>query len=451
MANGWQQRFESHGTVSFIKWVSISPLQFPAKYPSRVGFISTRFHGTDGVTLEAKKWAAIISETGSECCWMAGLLDSRLPRQKSEPLAFFNHPRVAQLQAALFGRTQRTRGLTNEIHSLKELLKDSLYAFIDEFQIELLIPQNILAIPMHVPLGLAMAEVIAESGLPTVAHHHDFTWERERFTVSNIGDYLQAAFPPCLPQIEHVVINSMAQKELSRRFGLSSTLIPNILDFETPPPQIDDFNYDLRQAIGLQPDDLFVLQPTRIVARKGIEHAIELVRQLKHPKAKLVISHPAGDEGDDYFRFIKERIEDAGIDARFIADLIGEEREITESGQKKYTLFDVYLHADLVTYPSLYEGFGNAFLEALYFGKPVVVNRYAVYARDIAPLGFKTITMDNVVTRAVVNETRTVLADAQLRETWAAINYDLGRKYFSHAVARRKLAARSAALFGEGF
>jgi hypothetical protein len=25
--------------------------------PKRIGFISTRFHGTDGVTLEARKWA----------------------------------------------------------------------------------------------------------------------------------------------------------------------------------------------------------------------------------------------------------------------------------------------------------------------------------------------------------------------------------------------------------
>ena len=27
--------------------------------PKRIGFISTRFHGTDGVTLEAEKWARL--------------------------------------------------------------------------------------------------------------------------------------------------------------------------------------------------------------------------------------------------------------------------------------------------------------------------------------------------------------------------------------------------------
>ena len=43
-------------------------------------------------------------------------------------------------------------------------------------------------------------------------------------------------------------------------------------------------------------------------------------------------------------------------------------------------------HRRLPTYPSHYEGFGNAFLEAIYFRKPVVVISYAVYARDIDPL-----------------------------------------------------------------
>ena len=90
----------------------------------------------------------------------------------------------------------------------------------------MLIPQNILAIPMHVPLGLAMTEVIAETGLPTIAHHHDFAWERERFVVNAVNDYLHAAFPPSLPHMEHVVINSMAQKELARRSAFPSVVIP---------------------------------------------------------------------------------------------------------------------------------------------------------------------------------------------------------------------------------
>lgn len=418
--------------------------------PRRIGFISTRFHGTDGVSLEARKWATILSSMGHQCFWMGGLLDTPPEASHLYPPAFFNHPRNITLQAMLFGTTRRDRRITSEITAYKEALKDEIYKFIEKFNIEVLVPENILSLPMHIPFGIAMTEVIAETGLPTIAHHHDFYWERERFTLNAVNDYLQSSFPPALHGIEHVVINSMAQKELARRLGIPSAIIPNVLNFETPPPGIDDYNKDLREQIGLAPDDIFILQPTRVVARKGIEHAIELVRKLNNPRAKLVISHQITDEGSAYFKMVRERIDEAKIDVRFISDRIGEERTITSDGKKIYTLFDVYPHADLVTYPSYYEGFGNAFLEAVYFKKPIVVNTYAVYARDIDPLGFKTIEMSNLVTNSVVENVKTILNDRNLREEWAETNYKLGLKYFSFTVAKRKLAARLANLFGEG-
>lgn len=418
--------------------------------PKRIGFISTRFHGTDGVTLEARKWAHILSELGHSCYWMAGLLDGPPETTHLAPLAFFNHPEVVEVQGKLFGVVFRNRAVSNQIQSIKERLKDEIYRFIEKYQLEVLVPENILAIPMHVPLGLAMTEVIAETSLPVIAHHHDFTWERERFTLNAVNDYLQAAFPPQLYAMEHVVINSMQQKELARRLGIPSQIIPNVVDFETVPPKLDDYNRDLRQEIGLREDDWFILQPTRVVQRKGIEHAIELVRRLNSPRAKLVISHSADDEGSSYMQLLRERIEDARIDVRFIADRVADRRARDAGGRKLYTLFDIYPHADLVTYPSFYEGFGNAFLEAVYFGKPVVVNTYAVYARDLAPLGFRCIEMSQVLSQEAVEKTREILRNKALRAEWANANYDIGLRHFSFSVARRKLAARLANLFGEG-
>ena len=428
----------------------MSTILLSAGLPRRVGFVSTRFHGTDGVTLEAEKWAHILTKQGHSCYWMAGLLDTPPDTSLHTPLAFFGHPDVVEVQKHLFGTVTRSRAVTNQVQTIKEQLKDEIYRFIEKFRIEVLIPQNVLAIPMNVPLGLAMTEVLAETGLPAIAHHHDFAWERERFTASAANDYLRAAFPPDLPHIEHVVINSMGQKELARRCSLPSAIIPNVLDFETPPPAPDDYSADLRREIGLHDDDLFILQPTRVVARKGIEHAIELVRRLADPRTKLVISHPGGDEGGAYMQLLRERIDDARIDVRFIAERVGEARGVNAAGQKVYPLSDIYPHADLITYPSYYEGFGNAFLEAIYFRKPVVVNNYAVYARDIAPLGFKTIEMTQLVSNQVVAQTREILRDQVLRHEWAETNFKLGSKYFSYAVARRKLAARLANLFGEG-
>ena len=117
--------------------------------------------------------------------------------------------------------------------------------------------QNALAISVNIPLGLALTDFIIESGIPTIAHHHDFYWERQRFHSFAAMDYLKAAFPPHQPNIQHVVINSLAGMELARRTGASWTLLPNIMDFKILPQEIDDYNRDLRSEIGLESDSFF--------------------------------------------------------------------------------------------------------------------------------------------------------------------------------------------------
>ena len=124
------------------------------------------------------------------------------------------NPDIYAIYTQAVSRPVRPRLVTQRIRELCELLKQHLYAFVRDFQIELLIVENALTIPMNIPLGLALTELIAETGLPTIAHHHDFYWERERFQVNCVADYLNAAFPPTLPSIRHVVINSIAAREL---------------------------------------------------------------------------------------------------------------------------------------------------------------------------------------------------------------------------------------------
>ena len=126
--------------------------------------------------------------------------------------------------------------MTDQIHELRRASQEEIRAFVKQFDIDLLIVENALAIPMNIPLGLALTEFIAETGFPVIAHHHDFYWERQRFLVNCVGDYLRMAFPPDLPSIRHVVINSLAASELSLRTGISATVIPNVMDFDHPPP-----------------------------------------------------------------------------------------------------------------------------------------------------------------------------------------------------------------------
>ena len=273
--------------------------------------------------------------------------------------------------------------MTKRIHEYRDLLKQKLYEFIRKFDIDILVPENALTIPLNVPLGLAVTEIIAETGIKTIAHHHDFFWERKRFLNNCVWDYLNSCFPPHLSSIQHVVINSSAQNQLALRTGIGATLIPNVMDFEHPPEPPDEYTKDARKDLGIKEGELLVLQPTRVVQRKGIEHAIDLLRLLGDPSCKLIVSHDAGDEGFEYVNRVTELARDEGIDMRYFGGRIGDQRQLDDEGRKIYTLEDLYPAANLVTFPSMYEGFGNAFLEAVYHRVPIVVNRYPVFARDI--------------------------------------------------------------------
>ncbi len=401
-----------------------------------IGFISTRISGTDGVSLEIEKWAAIMESEGLKCFYFAGELDRPSDKSYLVPEAHFTHPEVAEINEKCFGVNSRDRATTQKIHELSRTLKDHLYAFVDKFDIHMIIPENALTIPMNIPPGIAITEFIAETNVLTIAHHHDFYWERDRFAINAVSDYLRMAFPPDLPSMRHAVINSFADEQLSLRTGISARIAPNVMDFENPPPPPDDYTSDVRQALGIGDDELFVLQPTRVVKRKGIEHAIELVHRLGM-RAKLVISHASGDEGDDYEHRIHEYSELMKVDTLFVSETINEKRGVTPDGRKIYTLEDIYPYADLVTYPSTFEGFGNAFLEAIYFRKPVVVNLYSIYMVDIKPKGFSAIELDGYVTDAAVRKTRQILEDPELRKKMVDQNYEIAKGFFSYSGLRR--------------
>ncbi len=411
---------------------------YPLRRSLHIGFVSTRFAGTDGVSLETSKWAEILESIGHKCFYFSGLSDRPEDVSYVVPEAYYRHPDVEYRHLSFFGSTTRTAEDTEWIHDWRNTFKTHLYAYINQFEIDVLIPENIMAIPLQIPLALALTELIAETGIPTIAHHHDFAWERKRFLVNGVEDYLSAAFPADLPSIQHVVINSQGHSALARKRGVSSMIIPNVMHYEKEPPGIDDYSADLRQTLGLSDSDVFILQPTRVVQRKGIEHAIELVQRLDQD-AILVISHASGDEGNEYEQRLREYADLLNVRTLFCDEHFDEYRRIEPDGRKIYSLNDAYPHADLVSYPSVFEGFGNAFLEAVYFKKPIVVNNYSIYATDIRPLGFKVVEFDDFVTEDTVRQTQEVLSNPQLVESMVETNYQLALQYFSYRVLWRKL------------
>lgn len=404
------------------------------------GFISTRIAGTDGVSLEIEKWAAVLERNGYRCFYFSGENDRPEDRCRLEPEAHFLHPEILALTRACFGKDTRSAKTTREIHRLTEHLKERIYAFVRDFDIDLIIPENALAIPLNIPLGLALVEFIAETGFPTLAHHHDFSWERDRFLVNAVKDYLDIAFPPNLPPIRHAVINSLASQQLSYRKGISNTVVPNVFDFATPPPPFVNCSARLRRSAGLEEDDPFILQPTRVVPRKWIERSLEIVHLMNLKRPVLVVSHSAEDEGDAYNLRVREYAQRLGVKLVSIEHLV-RPKENPDGGTETgfFSIGDVYRCADLVSYPSGYEGFGNAFLETIYYQKPIVVNRYSIYIVDIEPKGFDVIPIEGFVTRDIIEKIFEVLNHDDRRMRMVETNYELGRRYFSYEVLEQLL------------
>ena len=415
-----------------------------------IGFISFRISGTDGVSLETMKWAEVLENRGHNCFFMAGELD--LPEEKSYvvPEIHFTHPEIKHLYRLAFSQSARPRELSAGLHKYRELIKEKLYDFVGRFDIDVLVAQNVLTIPLNISLGMAITEFIAETDIFTIAHHHDFFWERKRFLRNCVWDYFNACFPPHLNSIQHVVINSSARNQLALRTGIAATIIPNVMKFETPPAPVDEYAADVRKVMGIGESEHMILQPTRVVQRKGIEHAIELVARLGED-ATLVISHASGDEGYEYEHRIRQYAQLLGVHALFIQEIISDRRGRTPDGKKIYSLQDIYPHADLITYPSLQEGFGNAFLEAIYFKKPILINNYSIYFYDIKPKGFEVVEMDDYITNDTVENARRILSDPEAVTQMVEKNYALGLKHYSYTVLEQRINNLMCDFFGRDY
>lgn len=393
------------------------------------GFVSTRFAGTDGVSLESLKWASVLERAGHRCSWFSGLNDRPDARAYVVPEAHFAHPRVAAIGERLWHRDQLDADTEQEVNELRHHLSGEIADFVGGFAIDVLVPQNAVTIPMNLPLGLALADFIRSNDFPTIAHHHDFHWERERFAGEAARPWLEEAFPPSHPSLAHAVIHSGAARDLRERLGIDAVLVPNVMDFAAPNPPLSRPISELRTSIGLAEGDRLVLQPTRVVPRKGIEHAIELLHRLGDPRNRLVVSHEAGDEGLAYRDQLVDLARKAGVDLR----LLDPQNPATPK------LDDLYHLASLVTFPSLYEGFGNALLEAVRFRKPVLVNRYPVFVSDIEPCGFDFIVIDGAIDDTTVASAARILADPGSSRESVEKNHALAADHFSYVLLESRL------------
>ncbi len=368
-----------------------------------IALLHFRVGETDGVSLEMEKWKTALEQVGHKVFLFSGSSHHGVYIPGLE----FDNPRNKGIHERAFGGKLDSEGfLRRDIDVYAAEIKQALKTAIAEYDIQVLVANNVLSLGHNLAAGLAVTHAAGETGIQLMAHHHDFHWERERYakpTCPYVSQLLRDYFPSVKQIAHHVVINSLARDALREHYGVEATIVPNVFDFQQTPWQADAYNQDFRQTLRLDEGDLVLLQATRVTKRKAIELAIRLAAYLGKrraileeslyrpgfgPASRIVLFLPGLIEAEPgYQEYLMDLADGLDVQLLWANPWVQDQRQ-TRDGKKQYSLWDCYTIADLVTYPSILEGWGNQLLEAVFAKKPVVLYEYPVYAQDISKFGF---------------------------------------------------------------
>ena len=377
---------------------------------------------TDGVSLEMDKWKKVLERNGHKVYYIAGsagLQDALV----IDEMGYWSKE-DALINAACFedAAILSTAALQDRIQRLADIIEQKLIHIIKDKQIDLLIPNNLLSLGRSPHIAMAITGAALKTKVKVLGHHHDFYWERSYFNNPQ-SEYakslLERYYPPVqLSDMRHVVINKLAKNDLLTKKGLESQVVPNVFDFQNEPWTADAYNQSYLRDMGIGDNEIVFLQATRVTNRKAIELAIELVALLNTPEykqamagktlyngkafneqTKITLLMVGMHEGaDNYEQKLVDLAAKKHVNLIIKPDLIDHSRKTLPDGSKVYSLWDAYVYCDMITYPSIYEGWGNQFLEGIFAKKPQVVFEYSVFKSDIQAYGFDYISLGDTYT-----------------------------------------------------
>ncbi|HEX5587804.1 MAG TPA: glycosyltransferase [Acidimicrobiia bacterium] len=305
--------------------------------------LSYRLGGSDGVAVEARKWEWALGELGYHVRRVAGTIDdARRPDDEELPFLAIEPPDGCEPDPA----------------ALATSLEGA----------DIVVVENLCSLPINPDASALAARVLAEHEGSVVFHHHDLPWQRA-------GLLAPPGIPPRRAQSLHVTINDHSRHELEHR-GFEAITIRNA--FALDPVRGD--HDGTRAAFGFAPDDLVLVQPTRAIPRKNVPGAIafaaELAPTFPGRGVRLWITGPAEDRYGDVFD-------------RLVAD-----SPVPITVGRAPSAADAYAAADLVVFPSTWEGFGNPVIESIAHRRAVAVGDYPVL-QELREFGVELLSVDD--------------------------------------------------------
>jgi len=385
----------------------------------KIGIIHYRAGKTDGVSLEIGKRKAILEQLGHSVKVISG--PENIGSDYEIPELEFELPEIQRIKENAFcyfdKHDTNEKELLNLLWKTSRIIENRFYFIQNKEKFDLILAHNIFSHGRHIAAASSIAAVIQNLEIPCLATNHDYYWEREEYqepAYPFISEYLDEYIPFKSDLIRYVSINSIAAEECEKRNGIDTEILPDIFDFNQPEWIEDDFNRSFKSDLNINDNDLIILQATRIVPRKAIESAVAFTEKLtkfreelygrqlyngkeitRDSRIILLLAGYAEPSSSDYLEKIEKITESKCIDAIFASDSINAERGV--NGKKIYSLWDAYVSADIVTFPSLSEGWGNQFIEAVFAKKPIVAFEYPVFKKDIAEEGYSYISLGDKV------------------------------------------------------
>jgi glycosyltransferase involved in cell wall biosynthesis len=433
----------------------------------KIGIVSGKMGDVDGVSLETSKWIQALTELGHSVFTIAGWYRSPIKdipedHQFTLDRIRFDSDDQKHFERVAFPHLNKHPAQVNDV-SKRDIIEsitltgnrvaDQIYDHIKDCDIDLIIGQNTNAMPMTLLGGMGMYRLSTEKRMATIFHHHDFWWERSRFSNNHLESLLTRIMPPTDLGIEHIVLSSYAAHILKTLKRVHPEIIPNCEDFDKP-VILDDYNGMFRSDFGFREDDILIVQPTRIVRRKRLEDSLELVSRLisRHPslrdRVQFIVSLYQGDEPDkSYIEEVRRFSEIKGIPLHLISDRIAAVRSENPEGEKLYTNRDVLANANLVTYLPVWEGFGNALVETIAARIPLVITTYLVYKTDIMGIGLNNIEIrDNydregrlIIPDHALDDIYHFLTHPDERRAMTESNFEIASHCFGYDTLRTKL------------